>query len=117
MAETDHSFKNDVAKTDMEKKPIKEKNVNKFINMGKTYNFSILQKITLEKHNKVDTRFDGFFSETNSRSVVTNDATIPIVGTVFKRYCSSAVSKNPNYSMSWQQYKSKINEEHDYHII
>lgn len=113
------TLKNHVVKTDVEKKTFKEKNVNKFINMGKTYNFSILQKIPLETHNKVDTRFDGFFTETNTRSVVTNDTTIPVSvsGTVIPRTNFSAVSKNPNYSMSWQQYKTKITEAQDYHII
>jgi hypothetical protein len=115
------TLKNDVMKTDVEKKPIKEKNVNKFINMGKTYNFSILQKIPIGKPqlSTIDTQFDGFFSETNTRSVVTDDTTIPISvsGSVIPRVNFSAVSKNPNYSMSWQQYKTKISEEHDYHII
>jgi len=106
------TIKNDVVKTNVEKKPTKEKYVNKFINMGKTYNFSILQKIPIESRGKVDTRFDGFFSETNSRSVSINDVPIdvpcPVIGHVVNRTCfSSAVSKNPNYSMSWQEYKNK----------
>lgn len=105
------TIKNDAVKTVVEKKPMKEKYVNKFINMGKTYNFSILQKIHVESRTN-DTRFDGFFSETNSRSVTINDVPIdvpfPITGDVVSRTCfSSAVSKNPNYSMSWQEYKNK----------
>lgn len=108
--------KHDAVKTDVEKKPVKEKYVNKFINMGKTYNFSFLQIMPVAVEDtwaSVDsTRFDGFFSETNSRSVVGSDIPIPlprpVTGTVMPR--SSAVCKNPNLSMSWQQYKTKIIE-------
>jgi hypothetical protein len=108
-------IRHDAVKTDVEKKPVKEKYVNKFINMGKTYNFSILQKMPVAVEDtwaSVDsTRFDGFFSETNSRSVG-SDVGIPlprtVTGTVVLR--SSAVCKNPNLSMSWQQYKTKIIE-------
>ena len=105
------TLKNDIVTNVVEKKPIKEKYVNKFINMGKTYNFSILQKIPVESRDKINTSFDGFFSETNSRSVSINENPnyIPVSGeVVVSRTCfSSAVSKNPNYSMSWHEYKSK----------
>lgn len=110
-------IRHDAVKTDVEKKPVKEKYVNKFINMGKTYNFSILQKMPVAVEDtwaSVDsTRFDGFFSETNSRSVVGSNVPTPLPRTVTGTVCSSAVCKNPNLSMSWQQYKTKIIEGND----
>jgi hypothetical protein len=108
------AIKHDAVKTDVEKKPVKEKYVNKFINMGKTYNFSFLQKMPVAVEDtwaSVDsTRFDGFFCETNSRSVVGSNVPTPLPRTVTGTVRSSAVCKNPNLSMSWQQYKTKIIE-------
>jgi hypothetical protein len=105
--------KKDIVKKDVDKKPMKEKYVNKFINMGKIYNFSILQITPEDSWISVEsTRFDGFFGETNSRSVGNNipiPLPRPVSGMVVPR--SSAVCKNPNLSMSWQQYKAKITED------
>ena len=87
----------------------KKRYVNKFINLGKAYNFNILQKITLNTTTNPATKFDSFFLNAGSRNNISTSKTI--VGTVkSSKMTNSAISKNPNSYISWSDYKSKMNE-------
>jgi len=96
---------------------VKDKYFNKFINLGKTYNFSILQKNSMVPTSSV-TKYDNFFSDNNSRKgAVSLDHSLthhslPVFGTVISKddRRSSAVSKNTKNSMTWHDYKNKLNE-------
>ena len=92
---------------------IKNKYFNKFINLGKTYNFSILQK-NISSHSSSITKYDNFFSDNNSRTVTSdvNSLPKPVFGIVTSKECnhSSAVSKKSNNNITWHDYKNKINE-------
>jgi hypothetical protein len=87
---------------------IKDKYFNKFINLGKTYNFSILQKNISTQSSSV-TKYDNFFSDNNSRKDAVS-LVKPVFGTVISKDSSSAVSKNTKNSMTWHDYKNKLNE-------
>ena len=58
---------NDKGKSNGKKqKKIKERNTNKFINLGKIYNFHILQKKNKIKNNNITTSYDAMFSTSKS---------------------------------------------------
>lgn len=92
-----------------EQKPV-EKMINKFIYLGKTHNFNILQKV-----NTIDvslsnrpTKYDGLFGSNITRQ--NSDSVIKIPKPVIQKTSGSAVTRNPNSFISWRDYKQKLND-------
>jgi hypothetical protein len=62
---------NDKSNDDKKKKKTKEINVNKFVSLGKMYNFNILQKKTQQTDRNKNTNYDDMFNTSKARIIST----------------------------------------------
>lgn len=93
-------------------KQFKDKYTNKFIKLGKLYNFHPLQKQSLMVPDKNATQFDYFFSPVHQRETLKENTVLPsklVTGLV--QTTGSAVNRATNSHMSWQDYKQKFLDE------
>jgi len=67
----DDKSNNDKSNDDKKKKKTKEINVNKFVSLGKMYNFNILQKKTQQTDRNKNTNYDDMFNTSKARIIST----------------------------------------------